>query len=199
MLHYCSAKKTHSAAFQLLTIEYMHTLPFDPVEVYTPSGHYYLWHLILVDISKLETNLIFHTCKNSCPSNISIHSSTYSPGSHSQSAVADLGFLEGGRVQVQPDYCNSTHCYIMPGKGSGSTLALAFYVYANFQNLGSLRSHLLAIQALSPCGHPDLFRCPYIICIVMFIDILLTSHFKEKVVMGVLIASFFCSWLVNDN
>jgi len=29
--------------------------------------------------------------------------------------VADLKFLEGG-VQVQTNYCNSTYCYIMPGK-----------------------------------------------------------------------------------
>jgi len=34
----------------LCCIEYMHTLPF---EDYTPSGHYYLWQIILVDISKL--------------------------------------------------------------------------------------------------------------------------------------------------
>ena len=95
MLHDCIAKKAHSAAFQPLTIEYMHTLPFDPVEVYTPSGHYYLWQLILVDISKLETNLIFHTRKKQL-SFEHFNSSKYSPGSHSRSAVADLGFLEGG-------------------------------------------------------------------------------------------------------
>jgi len=29
--------------------------------------------------------------------------------------VADLKFLEGW-VQVQTNYCNSTYCYIMPGK-----------------------------------------------------------------------------------
>ena len=71
-----------------------------------------------------------------------------------QVSVADLGFLEGG-VQVQVDYCNSTRGYIVPGNGSGSTLALVMpnivrvlYVYANFRNFGSLRLHLQAFQAL---------------------------------------------------
>jgi len=43
----------------------------------------------------------------------------------------------GRGVQVQVNYCNSMRCYILPGKGSESTLALtvqnmveALYVYA---------------------------------------------------------------------
>jgi len=60
----------------------------------------------------------------------------------------------------------------------------------NFRNLGSLRSHLLALShftaniGLWSLGLLDLRRCPCIICVVLFIPTLSTSLSKELVMGG---------------
>ena len=78
----------------------------------------------------------------------------------------------------------------MPGKGGRNTLALVMqnivdvlYIYADAVKqliIHTKRSQTLALW--SP-GLPDLkFHCPYIICMVMFIDIspTLSTSLKKK-------------------
>jgi len=111
-------------------------------------------------------------------------------------SVVDLGFLKRG-VRVQANYCDSTHCYIMPHRGDGSTLALVrqtlhrLSTCAKCRKFWDFKTTEIASAGFSATiqqtfvwqlpGLPDLFCCSYIIRMAMFIDISPTLiGMKEK-------------------
>ena len=134
--------------------------------------------------------------------------------------VEDLGFLEGG-FTFRRISTNNTRCYIAPVSRAAEALALVMQstveaLYTSMQRLrssrcadklGSLRSHLLAFQALYSkrwsCGRRVCWTCspaPSIMWVVIFIDISPTlSTFKRdnKSSHGQTNSFLLCSWLVK--